>query len=340
MTRRLPIILAAVVAVLAAGSFALWRWAETRMEQGFADWQATMAAQGWTVHAGATSRHGWPLAAELAVDDLAISGGLNVLPGGGAYAAQRVAIRFDLLEPSVVTVRGEGNQSVRLDAGPTLPFTADRLVVTVPVAQPTSAVLDAGGMRFGAPAEGLTIGLLQGQADWHATSALALRLSAEAITLPPPPAPQAPLGAHIASATFEGEVTGTLPATPPSPAAAAAAWRDSGGAVTLRRIALGWGPLGVAGNATLKLDKDLQPDVTATLRLVGLDETLTVLANARAITPRAAQTAKAVVGLMAHAPEGGGTPGVEVPLTVHDRAVSIGMIPLATLGKLDWPGAP
>jgi hypothetical protein len=340
MTRRLLFVAAAVVAILAAGSFALWRWAEGRMEQGFAEWRSGMAARGWTVHAGATGRGGWPLAAELDVDDLAISGGLGALPGGAAYTARRVAVRFDLLDPAVVTVRGEGNQSLRLDTGPVLPFTADRLVVTVPVAQPTSAALDAGAVRFGPPADGLTVGLLQGQADWHAPKAIALRLSAEAITLPPPPASQAPLGAHIASATVEGEVSGTFPANPPGPAAAAAAWRDSGGAITLQRIALGWGPLGVAGNAVLKLDEALQPDIAATLRLVGLDETLTALANAHAITGRAAQTAKAVVGLMAHAPEGGGTPGVEVPLTVHDGSVAIGMIPLATLGKLNWPAAP
>ena len=340
MTRRLLIVLLCILAVLGGGSFAAWRWAAGRMEQGFADWRQNMAAQGWTVRAGAMARGGWPLAAQLTVDDVAIAGGTDSIPGGVAYGAGRVTIRFDPLQPDVVTVLGSGPQSLRVGPGPALAFTAARLIVTVPVAQPTSAALDAGDLRFAAPVEGLSIGLLQGQTDWHDPKKLALRLSAEAIALPPLPAPQAPLGPHIASATIEGDVSGTFPTNAPSPAAGAAAWRDSGGAVLLRRIALGWGPLGAAGSATLKLDPALQPDIAAKLRLVGVNETLDALAAAQAITPRAAQAAKAVAGLIAQAPEGSGVPGVEVPLTLHDGRVSMGMIPLATVGKLNWPEAP
>jgi hypothetical protein len=29
-----------------------------------------------------------------------------------------------------------------------------------------------------------------------------------------------------------------------------------------------------------------------------------------------------------------------VPLTLHDGTLSLGMIPLATIAKLDWPGGP
>jgi hypothetical protein len=235
---------------------------------------------------------------------------------------------------------------LRLGQQPTPPFTAERMNVTIPLTQgmpPTSAALDAKTVRFAAPAEGLTIGLLQGGADWHGIEAaphrLALRLSAEAIALPPPPAPQAPLGPHIASATIEGSVSNVLPLQLSSPSATLAAWRDRGGVLTLQHIALGWGPLGVTGTASLKLDPALQPDGAATLRLVGIDETLTALAGAHTITPRAAQAAKAVAGLLAHASQSGGA-GVEVPVRLHDGTVSLGMIPLVTVAKLNWPDRP
>ncbi len=277
---------------------------------------------------------------DYSVDDFSLTGGANTIPGGAAYRAGRVTLRLDLLHPTVASALAEGQQSLRIGPSEALPFSAERFVLSVPLNQglpPTTATLDAGGLHFSAPAEGLTIGLLEGQADWHQPTTL--RLSAEAITLPPPPAAQAPLGPHIASATIEGSLMGTLPADAASPAAAAAAWRDSGGKLVLRHLALGWGPLGVSGSAEVTLDAALQPDATATLRLVGMQETLTALAAAHVITTRAAQAAKAVAGLLTNASEGG-APGVEVPLTLHDRSVSLGMIPLATIGKLNWPSGP
>jgi hypothetical protein len=344
MLRRLSFGLLGLLALLLLASFAAWRWAEGRMAQGFANWTQAMAADGWTVHAGTISRGGWPLAVDYSVDDFSMTGGANDVPGGAAYGAARMTLRLDLLHPDVVSVLGEGQQSLRVGPTAALPFTADRIILSVPLTQgmpPTSASLDAAGLRFTAPADGLTIGLLEGNANWRRADAagrtIGLRLSAEAITLPPPPAPQAPLGAHIASATFEGTLSGTLPRDAPNPAAAAAAWRDSGGKLVLHDLAIGWGPLGVSGSASVTLDAALQPEVTATLRLIGMQETLSALAAAHVISPRAAGAAKAVAGLLAEAPEGGGTPGVEVPVTLHDRTLSLGMIPLATAAKLNWP---
>jgi hypothetical protein len=348
MVRRLLIGLFGLLAVALLASFLAWRWVEGRVAQGFDAWTQAIAADGWTVHAGAPTRGGWPLAVEFSVDDFSLTGGDSDLPGGADYAAERLTLRLDPRRPTVLSVRGEGHQSVRVGPLEALPFTADRLALSIPLTrgrQPTSAALDAAGLRFAAPAEGLTIGLLEGQADWHRADASAppatnFRLSAEAITLPPPPAAQAPLGPRIASATVEGTLSGALPSAPPSPAAAAAGWRASGGALLLRGIAVGWGPLGVSGSASLTLDAALQPEATATLRLIGMPETLSALADAHVITPRAAQAAKAVAGLLTHAPEGGGTPGVEVPLTLRDRTIALGMIPLATVGKLHWPDGP
>jgi hypothetical protein len=345
MSRRLVIVLLGLVALLLFGSFAAWRWAEGRMAEGYAAWTQAMVADGWTVHGGTTAWSGWPLAVDYSVADFSMASADGEIPGGAAYSAARLTLHLDLLHPAAAQVIGEGQQSVRLGPTQALPFTAGRFVVTIPLTQgtpPSRAALDAAGLHFTAPADGLTIGLLEGEADWagaagkapHSTS---LRISAEAITLPPPPAPQAALGPHIASATVEGTLSGTLPLEAPNPAAAAAAWRESGGKLELRRIAVGWGPLGLTGSASLTLDADLQPDATATLRLVGMQETLTTLAAAHVITTRAAGAAKAVAGLLANAPEGGGAPGVEVPVTLHDRTLSLGMIPLTTVEKLSWP---
>lgn len=347
MLRRLLIGLACLLGALVLGSFAGWRWAAGQMAEGFAAWTQAAAAQGWTVHGSAPVRGGWPFAVELSYGEFSLAGGATELPGGAAYSAARLTLRLDAWHPTVLEVLGQGRQSLRIGPGEPLPFTADHLTISVPVARgtpPESAALDAKDLRFAAPAEGLTIGLLTGQADWRpagadAPSGTNLRLSAEAIALPPAPAPQPALGAHIASATIEGTFSGTLPPDAQSPAAALAAWRDSGGELALRHVAIGWGPLGVSGTATLKLDAALQPDVTATLRLVGIEPTLSALAAAHVITARAARAAGAVAGLLSHASEAAaGAPGVEVPVTLHDGTVSLGVIPLATVPKLNWPG--
>jgi hypothetical protein len=327
ITRRLLIGLVALLALLGVASFVLWRSAEAALEQGFADWRAQATAQGYTVAAGAMSRGGWPLSADLSVEDFSVM-------GAAGYTAQRIVLRLDPRTPTLLRVLGEGAQSLRLGTA-AVPFTAERLALSVPVVQPASAALDAKNLAF---ADGSTVGLLEGQADWATAKAVDVRVSVEAITLPE--SMHAALGPHIASATVEGVFAGAIPTGAADAEAAAKAWRDSGGAVDVRRIALGWGPLGVSGSASVKLDAALQPDATATLRLVGMEETLTALAAAHVIAPRAAQTAKAVAGLMAHAPDGGGAPGVEVPLTLHEGTLSLGMIPLAVLPKLDWSAAP
>jgi hypothetical protein len=335
----------AVLAMAVAGSYAVWHFAVGQIEADYAAWVAVAAAQGWTVRAGPGERGGWPLAASLTLPDASMAGGAADVPGGIGWTAARVTLRVDLLSPNALFAQAEGAQSVTLGPGATLPFTADRFILSVPLVSgrvPDSAALDAAGLRFGAPVEGLTVGLLQGQFGWRLTAgsgdaAALVRLSAEAIALPPPPAPQAPLGAHIASATVEAELTGPVPAAA-TPAGNAAAWRDGGGKFLVRRIALGWGPLGVSGGATLALDEGLQPAGSASLRLVGYDDALAALVAGHALSAQAAKAAQAVLGLMALAPAGG-APGVEVPLTLQGGVLAMGHIPLAKVQKLSWPDA-
>jgi len=338
MARRVLLGLLALVALLGIASIVVWSWAEARMAQGFADWRTRMSERGWVVTAGAAARGGWPLAAELNVDNLRVTGGAAVVPGGAAYSAGRIVLRLGARDPGALRVLAMGPQSLRLGGSPTVPFFADRLTVTIPLSPSrpaTSAGLEGSDVRFGGLAGGLTIGLIEAQADWSNAKATILRVSAEAIALPPDI--PAALGPNIASATAEASFSGSMSPGATSAAEAVAGWRESGGVVALRRIAVGWGPLGVSGSGTMKLDADLQPDVTATLRLVGLEEAMDALAEAHVISQQAARTAKTVADLMLFAPDGDGAPGVQVPVTLREGTLSLGLIPIATLGKVNWP---
>lgn len=334
--RRLIAVGAAVLVTVLGASFFVWRWAEGQLQTQVDRWIANQQAQGWTVAHGAPVGGGWPLAVELTLPDLSLSGLERQIPGGMAWSGERVTLRMAALQPGLATASVSGAQHLRLGANAPLDYTAERFVLSAPLENPPrAAALDAGGLRF---ADGASIGLLQGQIDVPpGGAARLLRLTAEAIAFPPPPAPQPPLGGHIASATIEAALTGALPPAATDPAAAAAAWQASGGELTVRRLALGWGPLGVSGGGAVSLDAALQPAATANLHLVGFDAALQALATAHAIAPNAARAAGAVLALLATQPQGGGAPAVDVPLTLKDRTLSMGRIPLAKLPQLVWP---
>ncbi len=336
--RRPLVVLLALLVLLGGGSFALWFWTVGRLAAGFDAWAADAQAQGWTVQAAGRHRAGWPLAAELVLDGVTLRAGPEVLPGGAEYRAGRVVLHISPLSPDLLTLRLEGTQSLRAFGGPALPFTADQLGIDVPLATPEPVRLSGHQLRFTAPAEGMTIGLLDGQAQ-PGREALTLELSGEAITLPPPPAPQPALGGHIASVTVTAALDGALPPPGGDPQARLAAWQHAGGMLRVQDMALGWGPLGVTGTAAIGLDAGLQPTGTATLRVVGYDAALSALAAGHVVTPQAAQAIRAVLALMARTPEGGGIPQVDLPVALEDGVLRVGRIPVGKVPQWDWSAA-
>lgn len=335
--RRPLVLLLVLLLVLGGASFALWSWTVARMEVGFAAWAARQAAEGWTVHAAATHGTGWPLAAELVLSDLSLAAAPGLLPGGAGWTAERAVLHISPLLPGVMEVRLDGTQRLHGFGGPGVPFVADRFTLTLPLRGAAAAQIAGRQLRFGAPADGMTIGLLDGTIQPE--SPPRVELSAEAIALPPPPVPQPALGARIASATITATLEGALPPPSPDLAARLAAWQRAGGMLRVQHVAVGWGPLGITGTAAIGLDADLQPQGTGTARVVGYDATLSALAAGGAVRPQAAQAIRAVLTLLARTPEGGGAPEVELPLSVQDGVLRVGRIPVGRLPHWDWSAA-
>lgn len=338
MAMRRPLVLLLVLVVLlGGGSFALWSWTEAQLQAGFDAWAANAAAQGWQVRTAAPRRAGWPFAAELAFADLTLSAGPDLLPGGAEWRAQRAVLHLSPLAPEVAELRLQGVQRVRAFGSATLPFTAATLTLRFPVRGPMVAQIEGRRLRFDAPADGMTIGLLTGSV--RPGAALAIDLSAEAVALPPPPAPQPALGGRIASATVSLSLEGPLPPPSPDVTARLRAWQRGGGLLRVRHLAMGWGPLGVTGSAALGLDAGLQPRGTGTLRVVGYDAALSALAADGAVTPQAAQAVRAVLALLSRTPEAGGVPEVDLPLALDDGVLRVGRIPVGRVPHFDWSAA-
>jgi hypothetical protein len=306
-------------AVLAAAHTAAWMWATGQLRTELDAWVAERQAEGWTVRHGATSRGGWPLAASLVVEQPDVTA-----PPGVSWTGERVVLRVALLRPDLLSVSPQGGQTVRLGASDLMRVQAGALSVDVSLASTGPATLLARALRVEAAGLAFTAGLLTGEIAASGADA-AFTLAAEAVTLPADR--RWALGERVSSASVEGRVIGIADAAGPR------AWRDAGGAVELRRFAIGWGPLGASGSARGDLDAALQPEGDATVRLVGADAALDAAAADGAVTAQAAAAGKAVLGLLAAAQDSGGR--VQVPVSLRAGTLSAAGVPLARVPALE-----
>ncbi|GIX09097.1 MAG: hypothetical protein KatS3mg116_0807 [Elioraea sp.] len=145
-----------------------------------------------------------------------------------------------------------------------------------------------------------------------------------------------PFGREIRSVTGEVAVRGTLPPAP-DPEASLRAWREAGGALELRRLAVAWGPLALSAGATLALDDALQPEGTGTIRLADWRPTIEALSRAGLIDRRASALIGLAFAALARPAPGGGPPVVEVPVALADRTLAAARFPIARLPEIRWP---
>lgn len=331
--------------LLAAAHAALWQFMASQLESGFAAWVQVRRAQGWRVEHAPPVRGGWPFSATLGLGAVRVEGGAATIPGGFAFASDRVVLRVTppRLERLLVEFTGPGR--LRLGAAD-LPFAADSLVAALPLERdtpPGSAEVSAERLRIGTPGGALelrrgTLELTGSSSATEGEAALTVALAAEEVDLPAAPAGRAgtAFGRRIASLAADLSVTGPIPPGR-QPAARAEAWRDGGGTMELRSLTLRWGPVGAAVAATLALDEGLQPMGAGTLRLTGAGEALDALAEAGVVGRRAAATARTVLPLLSRPSAESGAPEVEVPVTLEDRTLAVARIPVTRLPAWGWP---
>ena len=340
--RKLWVILLAAPFLLLAADALYWWLVATNLEHGFVAWKTEQQAAGWTARHGPPQRGGWPLAATLTIPAMSLTGGSPSIPGGLAWSADRLVLRVTLSRPRLLEIAAEGKQSLRLAGYAETPFTAARLRLTLPLlADPWPRFMDLGAdnLRADLPTGAASVQSLRLHVDFSpqpqpGEPTVVFSLKAEAIS--PPPGIVRPLGPRIANLEVDGAVNGPVPVGR-TPAEQATAWRDGGGSLEIKRLAVAWGPLDLTASATLALDDQLQPMGAGSARLVGYAETLDALAAHAAISRSAATATKAVLSLMAHNPEDGSPPDVEVPLTLQYRTLSMRQVPLVRLPEVDWP---
>ena len=344
MRRRLWLfVIALPVALLLLDALA-WHFAVRYLEAGLADWTVQAQAAGWKLESGKPEPGGWPLAAHLTLRNVHLTGGAADVPRGVDWQCDALTFGIDLRHPRDVTVTVPGPQNLRVGESPPVPLSARVLSARLPLQQNPNAIrLSAENMLIG-PApdrpERLSVNHLSLRATLHPDApqgqpTVTLALAVRGIGLPAEH--DWPLGRQVGSLVLNAVVNGKLHSAP-SLAERAAAWRDDGGNLEVQRLAVNWGPLDLSGTATLALDAQLQPMGAGTARAVGYAATLDALARHGVMTRSAATAAKAVLSLLASAPDDGSPGEVEVPLSLQYRTLSMRQVPLGRLPELDWPG--
>jgi hypothetical protein len=331
----------AVPVTLIAADALYWHIAERNLEQGFAAWLAARRADGWVATTQPGVPGGWPLAATLTIPGVSLSGATGEIPGGFAWRAEKLTLRYVLWRPREVTIATAGAQRLRFADGPPISYTVNDLRLEVPVQAdaPQFAELSAEAIHADLPGgSNVSLGGLQLHLDLLPDASAGrptLRFAFRAKTISPPAPFNQVLGPRITNLTADGALDGPVGQVG-TPEVRAAAWRDAGGSLAIQRLALIWGPLDLTGSATLALDRQLQPMGAGSVRAIGYANALDALATHGFITRSTATAAKAILSLLAHNPDDGGPPDVEVPLTLQYRTLSMRQVPLMRLPELDW----
>jgi hypothetical protein len=333
---------AALAVLLMAGDWLACQALQHRMRGEYAAWVQTITSQGWSVRTDAVAESGFPAGATLTITGLDLSGGHAMLPGGLDWRADRVVLSLGLLHFWRLTVEPQGQQVVRVAGLRTITCYADSLVASVPLGRGRAD-------SIALVAEGLTAGLMQSrdrldvhidhlalglQASREGAARIAAQATIEARGVALPDIGRWPLGARVRVASVVLDL-----ASPALSGVAASdqarAWRDWGGALTVRDLVLLWGPLDLRAQARMGLDDDLQPAGSGRAVIGGWAQTVDALGAGGTLPEGMVQTVKMVMGLMARPADGGGD-ALTVPFSLKHSTLSAGKIPLIKLRNFNW----
>jgi len=330
--RWLWFLLLAAPLLLVAADTLYWHILEQNLAAGFANWRTMERASGWQVDAGEPVAGGWPTTATLNVPAVATTG-----DGGLRWSVDRLQLQISLWRPAILVASVHGTQRLRIGDGPEVAYTAERMTLTMPLqaATPQHIELNVANLRAG----DASLGSLNVKLDVDPTAPSGkpvADVSAEAEAITPSGELAKPLGPRIANLDVDAALNGPL-RQGRDLAEQATDWRNAGGSLVIRHLAMHWGPLDLTASGALTLDNRLQPAGSGNAKAVGYAESLDALAAHGELSRSAAMAAKAVLSLLASYPADGSAPSVDVPLTLRDSTLSMRQVPLVRLPEVEWP---
>jgi Uncharacterized protein conserved in bacteria (DUF2125) len=346
-TRIVAVTIVVALAVAAYGAW--WLYAAGRLHRGIDDWVEARRALGWQIELDDIAVQGFPLRLQAVARRFAVG---RDLPLRWRWIGPRLAASLPPWGGHVVAVSFPGAHEIEVDThdGPKhIALATDQADGTVEIGDDGRIVLvtaELGATRANLPDLGeaklarlaLTIAAsplptAPAQNDPRAAEAGRLALNATDIDLP---ARAAALGPRIGRAEVAVTLRGAIPTARTEPALRT--WRDAGGTVELERLRLHWGEFQLESEGTAALDAALQPQGALTARAWGVGAAIDALVVGGGVRPREGATAKVVLHTMAKPRTAQGIPPeVELPLTVQDRRLFLGPVPIARFPVVIWP---
>ena len=332
MPRRSTVLrlVAVVVAVVALAAYAVW-WSllAHRFAATVADWVAARRGEGLTVETGPMTLSGFPMRVKLVLAAPAFGD-----KAGNLWRGPPLTLWLPPWAPSTLHLSAPGIHRFGIAGGTTFTLAAGsasaRLRVEAGEFRAADLIFEEASVgRLAAQrvvAE--AVRLAPGRVG-HRVPSLSLTLEADGLTLPvPPPAGAQPLVLRL-HATAMG-----WPAPAPVKAALAA-WRDDGGTVELNDVSLRGASVEAAASGTFALDGSMQPLFAGTLTTGDSTGMLGALADSGVLDKGAAAVASLALGALSHRlPDG--SRQTDLPLSVQNRTLSLGPLPLAHLPQLSW----
>ena len=340
---------AAILALMLLGYTALWAVTAFQLRAGVLDWIEARQAEGYRVAHSRIALSGFPGVARVTVSAPAIAA-----PDGRAlgwsWAGGQAAIEASPLQRDTVALRLSGEESVSINVDGKLRTYrggAEELSLRAHGNRsPQSASLTIRNLAMAAeePGDVVEIERLSASAEAAAGApapkpGLAYTARIEATGIQLPRQLELPLGEAIAGFSAAAMVSGPFPVRSDLPEALAR-WRESGGAAEFSQLSLRYGPLFLDGSGTASLDADMQPVGTFMARIQGFQKTLSTLASRGLINEQTAARATIALTILSRPAANGGPATLSVPLSLHDRRLSIGPLPLMVVPLIEWPRGP
>jgi len=336
LLRRASVTLAFLLVLFLAYT-AWWAAAAWQIRQGIEGWLEAERAAGGSIRQGALRIDGFPGDIRITAEEVQLdrADGSRLLAARlEAWAAPWNPTRIDIALPgrsTVGLVDGTGLALARAEGRITLHANLSLASLGVQGAQatltlpglPAPVLVDMVRLDLTRPAEP--------PLD-HRTVAAVIALDGGGVLLPEVPA--GGLDPKLDRLGLELAWLGPLPDMVTG--ASLDAWSRAGGTVELRRLGIAGSGITADGDATLALDRDLQPVGAGTLRLTGVDRLLDVLVAAGTIP--ANQLPLIRRGLDVVMQTSGGS-GLTLPVTVQNRTLFLGPAKLARLPPILWDAA-
>ncbi|WP_431856091.1 DUF2125 domain-containing protein [Azospirillum sp.] len=338
LRKRLTIAASIIAAALLAAWCAAWWVVAGTVERGLHAWAEAQRAQGATVEYKDLKVGGFPLLVRASASDG------RVAARGIDWRGPAIVAEAPLWDPARIELTLPGEQRLRLNpnAGPPVELAARHggagYVTMSSTGTPLEGRLTFPGAALapelpGEPvftAAGVELTLTQPPEPPADPQQTGLGATLTVTDMQLPGAPPAGLGSVVHRVAVALRVQGRPPQIQPE---ALAAWSQGGGTVAVDSAALHWGPLKLALNGTLALDKDLQPQAAMTAEVRGAAQALTALKDQ--LKPNEMNIARSVVGMLAR-PDEDGEPVIKAPVTIQYRGVFVGPLKVAAVPAIQW----